>query len=262
MPFFFAPVIALSLLLSACGGDWPSFSASDTSETPQLSSSEQQSRVLQSRQLVSRSQNTAEAILGSVDFKGVEELLPLAKGVMIFPNLVKAGFIVGGEGGVGTVLVRRDDGSWSYPAFYNMVGGSVGLQVGVESSEVLFLVMTQAGINALINNQFKLGADVSMALGPIGAGLGAGKSSADFATDIYVYSKASGLYGGGALKGAIITARPDLNQAFYGSPASSDQILSSPHYVHSDAEGLRAALSGYSSQQPHNASPITPVEQF
>ena len=212
-------------------------------------------------QLVDKSRSTVETIANDKDFAGVKELLPRAKGVLIFPQLVRAGFIVGGEGGRGVVLKRNPDGSWSYPAFYNTVGGCLGLQIGVESAEALFLIMTDKAMNAVVRNQFRLGADVSVALGPVGAGLGAGKSSLDLAADMYVYSKNTGLFTGGALKGTIITVRDDLNKAYYGRLSAPKDILNSNEYMNMQAEGLRAALSLQQSSNP-KAVPLTPVEQY
>ncbi len=223
--------------------------------------SESEKNQLSAQEIVSRSRTSVEAIVNSPDFTGVRGLLAQAKGVMVFPKLVKGAFLVGGEGGTGIVLVRQADGSWGYPAFYNMVGGSFGLQIGVESAETLFLIMTQKGLDSVLKNQFKLGADVSIALGPIGAGLGAAKTAPDLASDVYVYAKASGLFGGGAFKGAIISKRDDLNNAYYLTETTPRQILTENQFNNGNADDLRAALS----MEPilnNKAVPLTPVHQY
>lgn len=236
-----------ALILASCSSTESVSAVDDTTEVA-------------AQQLVDRSRATAESILSEKDFAAVRDLMPKAKGVLIFPQLVKAGFIFGGEGGKGIAVKRNPDGSWGYPAFYNMVGGSVGLQIGIESTEIMFLVMTDKAMNALLKNQFKVGADVSVALGPVGAGLGTAKSSPDLAADMYAYSKNTGLFTGGALKGTVITVRDDLNKAYYGRIATPRDILSEPDFVNTQADGLRAALNMEQSYNP-KAVPVTPVEQ-
>ncbi|MGD9650033.1 MAG: lipid-binding SYLF domain-containing protein [Dongiaceae bacterium] len=199
--------------------------------------------------LVDKSYASAQSVINDPNFPAAPDILNRAKGIMIFPQLFKAGFLVGGEGGVGAVLVRREDGSWSYPAFYNMIGGSFGLQLGVQASEVVFLVMTDKGIDNIIKNQFKLGVDASVAIGPVGAGIGADKSALDLKNDMYVYSKAQGLFGGGAFKGAIITTRQDLNEEYYGIGATPRAILLANEFRNEGANQLRDFLAQNGNRQ-------------
>src|SRR3546814_1574062 len=111
-----------------------------------------------------------------------------AKAVMIFPSLLKGAFFIGGEGGSGVLLTRDPQGNWSNPAFYTMGTVSFGLQFGGQSSEAILVVMTDAGLNAIIEDQVKLGADLSAAAGPIGVGASAATTTAAGA-DIYTYSR-------------------------------------------------------------------------
>ena len=115
-----------------------------------------------------------------------------AKGVLIYPQVLKAGYILGGSGGTG-VLLSRDGktGEWSNPAFYTMGSVSFGLQIGGESAEVVLLVMSQKGMDSLLTSNFKLGGDASVALGPVGGG-----AKADITTDFSSFSKSKGLYAG------------------------------------------------------------------
>lgn len=260
----FLALSAILLSVTACAmfddnrGTVASNDEQTTAESVPTPSTEKQ---LAAQEVVDRSETTVQTLASEKDFPGIRDLIGKAKGVMVFPKLVKAGFLIGGEGGVGTLLIRQEDGSWSNPAFYNMVGGSFGLQIGVESSETMFLIMTQKGLDSILKNQVKLGADVSVALGPVGAGIGASKTAVDLASDIYAYSKSSGLYGGGAFKGAVITVRDDLNHAYYEETATAQSILQNTGYPASGADGLRAALA----LEPvlnNKAVPLTPVHQY
>ena len=249
----FSMILAVLLMVSGC--------VTDNSGTT-TSNNESEVRQLAAQEIVDRARTAVETISTDKDFVGIRELIAQSKGVLIFPKLVKAGFFVGGEGGVGVVMVRLADGSWGYPAFYNMVGGSIGLQVGVASTEGLFLVMTDNGLNSIIKNQFKLGADVSVALGPVGSGLGEGKTSADFASDIYGYSKETVLYGGGGFKGSVITARDDLNEAYYNGGATARAILDGGNFSNSGADALRAMMALENANSNPKSVPIVPVEQY
>ncbi|MHA1565864.1 MAG: lipid-binding SYLF domain-containing protein [Alphaproteobacteria bacterium] len=166
-----------------------------------------------------------------------------AKGVIIVPNLIKGGFIIGGEGGTGVMLARLADGSWSAPAFIAMGAASIGLQIGGSISEVVFTIMTQDGLDAVLVNKVKLGADAGLALGPIGANVEAATTTAGGA-DIYSYAVSQGLFGGGAFEGAVITQRHAWNKAFYGADYLPRRILTDPSITSPGADILRANLGG------------------
>lgn len=170
-----------------------------------------------------------------------------AKAVLIVPELVKAGFILGGETGTGLLLVKQNDGSWSYPAFYDLYAGSLGLQIGIQTSEVVFLVMTDAGLASIRDDNIKLGADASVAVGPIGAGVEASKTIN--LADIYAYSKSMGLFGGGAFEGAVIEPATDANIVYYGPGATTQGILMDQQFSNAGADQLRTNLSRLASGQ-------------
>ena len=113
---------------------------------------------LEAQRLIDLARVTVNTIRRNPDFERVNHLLRRAKGAIIVPNFVKAGFIFGGQAGSG-VLLRRKPGTedWGYPAFFKIGGGSIGLQIGVESAEILFLLMTEGGLNSLLANKVKLG---------------------------------------------------------------------------------------------------------
>jgi lipid-binding SYLF domain-containing protein len=167
-------------------------------------------------------------------------VLSRARAVLVYPTILQAGFIVGGSGGPGVLLVRQADGSWSNPVFYGFASASVGLQVGAQDKAVLIAIMTDRGLQKLMENNVKLGADASFAAGPVGAGLEAGTTNGG--PDMYVYSKDAGLFAGGALNGALITPSIDRDKEYYGGRATQRGILTSARKS-KGSDSLRAALS-------------------
>ena len=154
----------------------------------------------------------------------LENLLKRAQGVFIIPSFYKAGFILSAAYGDGVLLKRNGAGEFGDPAFYRMSAGGIGLQIGMQSSEVMFLIMTQEGIDAFMDDEFKLGANVGIAVGPVGAGAEAANST-DLGEPIYAYSVAGGLFAGFALDGAVINPRADLNAAIYGVNQNEPQRI-------------------------------------
>ena len=171
----------------------------------------------------------------------VRQLMQRAKGVMIFPEIIKGAFFIGGEGGSGVLMSRYSNGAWSYPAFYTMGSVSIGFQIGGQSSEAVLLVMTDGGMQAILDNQVKLGADLSAAAGPVGAGVEASSTTA-VGADIYVYSLNKGLFVGAALEGAVVGKRSDWNQAYYGQSVSPRQIVFENRAQNRAADPLRGAV--------------------
>jgi lipid-binding SYLF domain-containing protein len=147
-----------------------------------------------------------------------------AKAVMIVPRLIKGGFIVGGEGGNGVLMVQGRDGTWSNPAFYGIGSASFGLQAGLEQSELVLLVMTQKGLDGLMRHEFKIGAQAGIAVATLGSGVEAALAGPT-PPDIIVWSSSTGLYGGLTLNGSIIRPEPKNDRAWYGRPISTHDIL-------------------------------------
>ena len=160
-----------------------------------------------------------------------------ANGVFIVPQLVKGGFIFGGSGGSGVLTVKGKGNSWSNPAFYTMVSGTIGLQFGVEVSEIILMVMTERGIEAMLSSSLKLGGDISIAAGPVGAG------AKTQTADILAFSRAKGVYGGINIEGAAIKVRNDWNHAYYHSKASPLSILIEHSDTNPHADDLRTAVA-------------------
>jgi len=141
-----------------------------------------------------------------------------AKAVMILRQF-RAGFIIGGSGGSGVMLSHDEAGKWSYPAFYGMGSGSIGFQIGAEGSEVALLIMTKKGRDAMLSTEVKLGGDVSVAAGPVGAGAKAATA------DVLSFSRSKGVYGGVSLEGMVISPRGKLNHSYYNQEVSPLDIL-------------------------------------
>jgi lipid-binding SYLF domain-containing protein len=182
--------------------------------------------------------------------KNLNALLGRAKAVVIAPTLWRGGFFFGASGGSAVLLTRGGDGQWSAPAFYGMGGGSFGLQIGAEMQELMLIVLTDGGLAKLMDNQVKLGADITFALGPVGAGLG-GATTPNFSADVVAYSSSIGLYGGLNLEGSMLSVREEWNRQYYGEGATSREIVFNRRFDNPGAADLRAALGA-------PAPPITP----
>lgn len=195
------------------------------------------------QELVDRAKISVDSLRSDSNLgKPINNLLKRAYGVMIFPNMFKAGFILGGEGGNGVLLVKGPDGTWSSPAFFGMGSGSLGLQIGVQQSEVMLIIMNEGGLRKILNNSMKLGADASVAVGPVGAGIEA-STTANMSADIYTYSKAAGLFGGGSLEGSVLSPREEWNNAYYGSGATTRTITIERKFENYGSNNLKAALN-------------------
>jgi lipid-binding SYLF domain-containing protein len=160
--------------------------------------------------LVEEARTTLSNFIRDPDQTWIQQNLNRARAVLIAPQIVRAGFIVGGSGGRG-VLVARDGTTWSGPAFYNLATASVGFQAGVDVSEAIVVVMTEKGLNSLLSNSFKVGADASIAAGPVGA-----SAASTVTADLIAFTRAKGVYGGLNLDGTVISPNGAWNDAFYG----------------------------------------------
>lgn len=168
-----------------------------------------------------------------------QENIGKAKAVLIAPEIVKAGFILGGSGGR-AVLFARDGktGVWHGPAFYTLATGSIGFQAGLEVSEAVTLVMTDKGLESLLRNAFKMGGDASIAAGPVGAG-----TRTDIQADLVSYSRGKGIYGGLNLDGTIVRTSDVWNRAYYRDELSAAEILIRPEKANVRAARLRAEIA-------------------
>ncbi len=169
--------------------------------------------------LVDRAAETLAYFSADSAFEPMWSLADDAKAIVVVPRSIRAGFIFGGSGGNAVMIARNKDNTWSQPAFYTIGSASFGFQAGAEFSEIVLLVMTQRGMERLLSTSFKLGADASIAAGPIGAGAKAQT------TDILAFSRSRGLYGGLSLEGAVVKTRQDLNRAYYNADVRGGDIV-------------------------------------
>jgi lipid-binding SYLF domain-containing protein len=144
-------------------------------------------------------------------------LLARAQGIAVIPSVVKVGFIFGGRRGKGVLVVKDAHGSWSNPVFVTLTGGSVGWQAGVESTDVVLVFTTRAGIEGVTGGKVTLGADAAVAAGPVGRQTSAA-TDANFTAEVYSYSRTRGLFAGIALDGSAITIDRKANAIYYNKP--------------------------------------------
>ena len=183
---------------------------------------------------------TLNNFVKTADMEWFQAHLKDSKGVFIVPQLLKAGFIFGGSGGRGVVLIRdAKTGQWSQPAFYSIGSVSFGLQIGAESSEVIMQIRTQRGLESLYGTSFKLGGDTSVALGPVGVGA-AGKG---VTADLVSFSRAQGAYAGLSLDGSMVKVNDDFNKDYYGKSVRPVDILVKKDVSNPGSARLRKALA-------------------
>lgn len=178
------------------------------------------------KEQISQSQKAAKVfreIMNTPD-KGIpQELLENAECIAVFPSVLKAGFIFGGRGGRGVASCRMASG-WSAPAYFNLGGGSFGLQIGASSTDFVMLFMTKDGLNSLLSDGFTLGADASVAAGPVGRQAGA-ETDMKLNAQILSYSRSKGLFAGLELKGVVIKPDKDDMRDVYGEGTTAKQVL-------------------------------------
>ena len=172
------------------------------------------------------------------DMSWYRDNVPRAKAVFVVPALIKAGFVFAGSGGTGVVLVRDEAANiWRGPSFATVGSASFGFQAGGSVAEVVMMAMTDKGRDALLSNKFQVGADASVAAGPVGAGAQAAT------VDIIQYARSKGIFGGVSLEGSVIAVRDSLNHAYYGTPVNPVDILVLGHVSNPQADKLIQALT-------------------
>lgn len=175
-------------------------------------------------QLVGRARITFKSMMSDNQYPGLVDLASRAKAIIIVPSQLRAAFIIGGRGGNAVMLVRDAQNQWSPPAFYTLGGLSFGLQVGGNSSEIVIAVMTERGLNAILDRQVTLGGDAGLAVGELGKGVNAA-TAIGLKSDMYAFARSEGLYLGASLEGSVISPRHVWNRQMYGSSVSPRNIL-------------------------------------
>ena len=195
------------------------------------------------QQLVEKAKLTFDKFAADPNIGWTPTQARYAKAILIVPQLLKGAFIFGFEGGTGVLLVRNEEtGEWSQPAFYKMRTGSFGLQIGAESSDMVFLVMTVKGVESFYTSSFRLGGDVSVAFGPAGVGA-KGQTSLTFSFDMLAYTTGQGVFAGISAEGAGVITRAKWNEKYYGKGTRPTDILATRTVSNPGSEGLREAVA-------------------
>jgi lipid-binding SYLF domain-containing protein len=182
--------------------------------------------------------------------KGIpDDLLDKAECVVIVPGLTKAALGIGGRYGKGIVMCRKSDRSWSAPLFIRIEGGSAGFQIGVQKTDVVMLVMNRRGMDKLLGDKFTLGADASVAAGPVGRNATA-QTNVRLDAEILGYSRSKGLFAGVSLEGATLRQDKDDNRDFYGKDVDARALLMEGSVpLPAEARPLASALSRKSTKR-------------
>ena len=203
----------------------------------------------------------------SIPEKGIPPaLLSNASGIAIIPGVIKAGFILGGRYGRGILVIREKDGSWSNPVFISVTGGSIGWQVGIESIDIVLVFKSSRSVEGILKGKFTLGADASIAAGPVGRQASA-STDILLKSEIYSYSRSRGLFAGLALEGAALQINHDADEAFYGkeyalpSDIVGNKTLSVPPVVDRLKKLLDEYASGSTSRSEKTGKLEKPSEQ-
>ena len=165
-----------------------------------------------------------DEIMGAADKAVPRSVLERAQGIAVFPSLIKGGLGVGGQRGHGVLSVRNKNGGWSNPAFLTITGGSVGAQFGVQAIDLVLVINNQRGLEQLVKNQFKVGADAGVAAGPVGREASA-STDIQMRAQILSYSRSRGLFAGVTLNGSTIRQDRDANERFYTVGYRTGQIV-------------------------------------
>lgn len=188
---------------------------------------------------IERAAQVLDRFVGDPGNHGLRETLKRARAILVVPNYVRAGFVIGGTGGGGVMLVRRPQGGWNGPAFFDTIAGTLGPQVGVYRSELIMMFMTERSVERALQGSMQFGADASVAAGPIGAG-----ERGPFA-DIYTYIRPVGAYAGISVSTGAVEPDRSENESYYGRGATARTILVEGRFNTSPGERLRQILAQY-----------------
>jgi len=181
------------------------------------------------------------------EFAGMSEgpprsLVEGAAGVVVLPGLIKAGLGIGGKHGKGVLTIKNPDGSWTEPVFVKMTGASVGFQIGASSTDLVLLFMREKNIRDVLNGEFTLGANASVAAGPVGR-TGSADTSIKMDAEIFSYSRSRGAFAGISLDGSKLYVDNSANEAFYGEEATPKSVVSASGKADSPTANFRGAMA-------------------
>jgi lipid-binding SYLF domain-containing protein len=193
--------------------------------------------------IVRKATDTVIRFKESSELKEMAKFMSTAHAIIVLPTVIKGGFLIAAEGGGGVLTVRRDDGSWSNPAFYTLASASIGLQAGLQDTEIILILRTQKALNAVLKHQGKLGADMGLTVGIFGAGAEL-STTTNLGQDIYAFSSSKvGLFAGVSFEGSALIRRKDLNEAVYGVGTTPQAIIFQGRLKTNLADDLKKALA-------------------
>lgn len=198
----------LLMCLGAILAVWPLYAAE----------SNEAERLRESAKILDETMNVPEKAIPAA-------ILEKAEAIVVCPSVIKGGLGIGAQHGRCVMSARnREAGAWSQPAFLSLTGGSFGAQIGAQAVDLILVVMNRRGLENLLKNEFKVGADASVAAGPVGRGAEAA-TDIQFRAEILSYSRARGLFAGVTLNGSVIKEDEDANRRFYGRPVSNRDLI-------------------------------------
>lgn len=153
-----------------------------------------------------------------------DKLLDEARGIVVVPDALKIGLVLGGRRGHGLLSVKNADGTWSSPSFVKLTGGSIGFQAGVQSADIVLVFRSDRGLDSIVNGKVTLGADAGVAAGPVGRNA-ATATDGQLKAEIWSWSRARGLFAGVALDGAVLSIDDEANEAVYGRDTTPRMIF-------------------------------------
>lgn len=195
-----------------------------------------------------------DEVMGAPDSGIPEEIFDSAECVAVVPSLLKAAFVFGGQWGKGVATCRTETG-WSAPAFFQVTGGSWGLQIGGEAVDLIMMIMNQQGMKNLLSSQFKLGADASVAAGPVGRHA-SGNTDWKMRAQVLTYSRSRGIFAGLSLEGALIRQDKTDTRMFYGRMIPYRRLLGGKIDVPEDAQPFLSAVERHDQRRVAQASDI------
>jgi lipid-binding SYLF domain-containing protein len=208
--------------------------------------------------LVDRATLTVQELLGGGNDRiDAQRLLRRSRAVVVCPRIFRAGFFFGGSGGMCVMAARDAAGSWSSPAFYAIHGGSFGFQAGIEDAQVMMIIMNDKALNAMLDSQFKFGADASVAIATLGGSV-EGATTAAAGADIVSVAQTRGLFAGITLGGALMSARSEWNRGYYGRDIGPRQVVVGMEAHNPGSDPLRAVLMRFGAPSGPAAAPALP----
>ena len=185
---------------------------------------------------VDHAEGTLQDLRRDKEFGNARQLLHTARAVLIAPRIFKGAFFVGGEGGSAVLMVRGPRG-WSDPAFYTVASASFGLQIGAKESELILFIQTDRALEAVMRDNFKIGADAGIAVATLGSDV-QGATTANAGADIIAWASSSGAFAGLSLDGSVIAPSRDDDASYYGRPVTSSDIVLRRDVSNPSAAGL------------------------